>query len=208
MTIAIPFLKRALTAVAVAAFLVPTLASAEAIEKSRLDAIATDLQARVDAGKLAGAVAMVAKDGDVQMLKAFGYRDLENKKPMETDSIFRIFSMTKPVVGTALMILHDQGKFELSDPVEKYIPEFKGMQVFKAEKEDGSFETVPADHAMTIRELVSHTGGLMYVPPLSSGPVANDYLKAGILNREVALADQIHKLGDIPLCYQPGSQSV
>ena len=184
-----------------------SLVAAE-IEQSRLDAIAADLQARVDAGKLSGVVPMVAKNGKVQMNQAFGYQNVEDKVPMTTDSIFRIFSMTKPVTGTALMILHDEGKFQLSDPVEKYIPELANLQVFTGENADGSMATEAADHPMTIRELVSHTGGLMYVPPLSSGPVASAYIKAGILGRDTTLAQQIPKLGDIPLGYQPGTQWV
>jgi len=182
--------------------------SAADIEQSRLDAIAADLQARVDANKLSGVVALIAKDGKIQMNKTFGYQNVEDKVPMAEDSIFRIFSMTKPIAGTALMILHDEGKFQLSDPVEKYIPELANLQVFTAANADGTMATEPANHAMTSRELVSHTGGLMYVPPLSSGPVADAYTKAGILDRNIALADQIPRLGDIPLGYQPGSQWV
>ncbi len=178
------------------------------IEQARLDAIAADLQARVHANKLSGAVVMIAKDGEIQMSQAFGNQIVEDSVPMTTDSIFRIFSMTKPVAGTALMILHDEGKFQMSDPVEKYIPEFANMQVFTAANADGTMATEAAAHPMTIRELVSHTGGLMYTPPLSSGPVPAAYTKAGILSRDIALADQIPKLGEIPLGYQPGTQWV
>ena len=99
------------------------------IEQGRLDAIAADLQARVDAGKLSGVVAMVAKDGEIQMNQAFGYQNVEDEVPMSTDAIFRIFSMTKPVTGTALMMLFDEGKFQLSDPVEKHRPQLAGMTV-------------------------------------------------------------------------------
>ncbi len=188
-------------------FIANTVSAAE-IEKARLDAIAADIQARVDASKLSGAVIMIAKDGEIQMNQAFGNQIVEDSTPMSTDSIFRIFSMTKPVTGTALMMLYDEGKFQMSDPVEKYIPEFANLTVFTGENADGTLASEAAGHAMTIQELVSHTGGLMYVPPLSSGPVASAYLKAGILNNEIALADQIPKLGDIPLGYQPGSQWV
>ncbi|PCH58997.1 MAG: serine hydrolase [SAR86 cluster bacterium] len=178
------------------------------IGQDRLDAIAADLQSRVDEGRLAGVVAMVAKDGEVIMNQAFGYRDLENQVEMTTDSIFRIFSMTKPIAGTALMTLYDEGKFQLSDPVEKYIPEFANLRVFNSQNADGSIETVAADHAMTIRELVSHTGGLAYTPPLSSGPIADAYVAAHILDRDVSLKDMIPALGDIPLATQPGAQWV
>ena len=179
------------------------------IEQGRLDAIAADLQGRVDAGKLSGVVAMVTKDGEIQMNQAFGYQNVEDKVPMSTDTIFRIFSMTKPVTGTALMILYDEGKFQLSDPVEKHLPQLAGMTVFKSQNEDGSFETEPANHAMTIRELMSHTGGLLYTPPLSQGPVAEAYSKAGINNLpNYTLAESIPALGHIPLGHQPGTQWV
>ena len=179
------------------------------IEQGRLDAIAADLQGRVDAGKLSGVVAMVTKDGEIQMNQAFGYQNVEDKVPMSTDTIFRIFSMTKPVTGTALMILYDEGKFQLSDPVEKHLPQLAGMTVFKSQNEDGSFETEPANHAMTIRELMSHTGGLLYTPPLSRGPVAAAYSKAGINNLpNYTLAESIPALGEIPLGHQPGTQWV
>jgi len=179
------------------------------IEQGRLDAIAADLQARVDAGKLSGVVAMVAKDGEIQMNQAFGYQNVEDEVPMSTDAIFRIFSMTKPVTGTALMMLFDEGKFQLSDPVEKHLPQLAGMTVFKSQNEDGSFETEAAGHAMTIRELMSHTGGLLYTPPLSRGPVAAAYSKAGINNLpNYTLAESIPALGHIPLGYQPGTQWV
>ena len=128
---------------------------------------------------------------------------------MSTDTIFRIFSMTKPVTGTALMMLWDEGKFQLDDPVEMHLPELAGMQVFVAQNDDGSWVTEPADHPMTIRELMSHTGGLAYTPPLSQGPVAEAYAKVGIMNlKEVTLAESMPALRDIPLFYQPGSQWV
>ena len=184
-----------------------TVASAD-IEQSRLDAIAADIQSRIDAKRLSGAVILIAQDGEVQMHEAYGYQNVEDEVPMSTDSIFRIFSMTKPIAGTALMMLYDEGKFQLSDPVEKYIPELANLQVAIGADADGNMTTEPANHPMTIRELMSHTGGLMYVPPLSNGPVADAYLAAGILSRNTTLAEQIPKLGDIPLGYQPGTQWV
>lgn len=188
--------------------LASTFASAE-IQKSRLDAIASDLQARVDESMLSGVVALIAQDGEIQMNQAFGYQNVEDQVPMSTDSIFRIFSMTKPVTGTALMMLYDEGKFQLDDPVEKHIPALAGMTVFVSEDSDGNFVTEPAGHPMTIRELVSHTGGLLYTPPLSGGPVAAAYSAAGINDLpNYTLAESIPALGDIPLAYQPGTQWV
>lgn len=179
------------------------------VEQARLDAVAADLQARIDEGKLSGAVVMVAQDGEVLMHEAMGYQNVEDQVPMSTDTIFRIFSMTKPVTGTALMMLWDEGKFQLDDPVEMHLPELAGMQVFIEQNEDGSWVTEPADHPMTVRELMSHTGGLAYTPPLSRGPVAEAYSRAGIMNLTGAtLAESMPALQDIPLSYQPGSQWV
>ena len=179
------------------------------VEQARLDAVAADLKARIDEGKLSGAVVMVAQDGEVLMHEAMGYQNVEDQVPMSKDTIFRIFSMTKPVTGTALMMLWDEGKFQLDDPVEIHLPELAGMQVFVEQNEDGSWVTEPADHPMTVRELMSHTGGLVYTPPLSQGPVAEAYAKAGIMNLTGAtLAESMPALKDIPLSYQPGSQWV
>lgn len=183
-------------------------ASAEAIDPARLQAVSAAMKNAVDQGKLAGIVTLVAKDGEVQLLEAHGYRDLENQKPMTKDSIFRIFSMTKPIAGTALMTLWDQGKFKLNDPVAKYIPEFQDLKVADGVDENGNFKTVEADHPMTIRELMSHTGGLVYVPPLSRGPVADAYAKANVLDRNSTLKDMAQKLGKIPLNHQPGTRWV
>ena len=179
------------------------------IEQSRLDAVTADIQARIDANKLSGAVVMIAQDGEIQMTKSLGYQNVEDQVPMSDDTIFRIFSMTKPITGTALMMLYDEGKFTLDDAVEKHLPELAGMEVFVSQNDDGSWVTEPADHPMTVRELMSHTGGLLYTPPLSQGPVANAYFQAGIMNLpNYTLAESIPALGDIPLDYQPGTQWV
>lgn len=179
------------------------------IERSRLNAIAADLQARIDDRKLSGAVVLVAQDGEVQMRRALGNQNVEDQVPMSPDTIFRIFSMTKPITGTALMILYDEGRFQLDDPVEKYLPELAGMEVLVSQTEDGRLVTEAADHPMTIRELMSHTGGLVYTPPLSSGPIAEAYSKVGIMDLPgTTLAESIPALGDIPLAYQPGTQWV
>ncbi len=179
------------------------------IEQARLDAVTADLQARIDEGKLSGAVVMIAQNGEIQLRKALGYQNVEDEIPMQEDTIFRIFSMTKPITGTALMVLHDEGKFELNDTVAKYLPELGGMEVFVSQNDDGSWVTEPANHPMTIRELMSHTGGLLYTPPLSQGPVASAYAKAGINNLfNYTLEESIPALADIPLGYQPGTQWV
>jgi len=107
------------------------------------------------------------------------------------------------------MMLYDEGKFTLDDALEKHIPALAGMEVFISQNDDGSYVTEPADHPMTVRELMSHTGGLVYTPPLSQGPIANAYVEAGIMNLpNYTLAESIPKLGGIPLSYQPGTQWV
>lgn len=185
-----------------------SVVQADKIEQARLDAMSSYMKGEVDAGRLAGIVTLIAKDGEVQQFESFGHRDLENNLAMENDSIFRIFSMTKPIAGTALMILHDEGKFTLDDPVEKHIPEFKDLQVFTGVKDDGGFETEAAAHPMTVRELMSHTGGLLYTPPLSRGPVATAYGEVNVLDRNSTLKEMVGKLGQLPLNYQPGTQWV
>ncbi|MEQ8956063.1 MAG: serine hydrolase domain-containing protein, partial [Gammaproteobacteria bacterium] len=198
--------NRLTTVLAGVFFLLFTSVSCADIDKARLDAIVADMKARVAEQRLSGAVLLVAQGGEIQLSETFGYQNVEDQVPMSMDTIFRIFSMTKPVTGTALMILHDEGKFQLSDPVSRYIPEFAGAQVATGTDADGNILTEPANHELTIQELMTHTGGIMYVPPLSSGPVAQAMVEAGIMRPDVALAEQIDRLGEIPLGYQPGTR--
>ena len=177
------------------------------IDKSRLDAVEAEIQTLIDDGKLSGAVLMIAQQGELQMNKALGYKNVEDQTPMETDTIFRIFSMTKPITGTALMILHDEGKFELNDPLEKHLPELSNLRVAIAANDDGTWETEPADHPLTVRELMSHTGGFTYFPPIGNGPIAEAYVEAGI-GGDATLAESMPELKDIPLDYQPGTKWV
>ena len=184
-----------------------SLSSAD-IDQMRLDAIEADMQSRIDEERLSGAVLMIAQDGELQMNKTFGHQNVEDQVPMAMDTIFRIFSMTKPITGTALMILHDEGKFQLSDPVSKYIPELADVKVFTESDASGNMLTEAANHEMTVQELMTHTGGIMYVPPLSGGPVSQAMIAAGIMRPDISLASQIDSLGELPLGYQPGSQWV
>ena len=177
------------------------------IEPARLEAVEADLRARIDERKLSGAVLMIAQGGELQMHKALGYQDVEEQIPMKNDTIFRIFSMTKPITGTALMILHDEGKFSLDDPLEKYLPELSNLRVAISANDDGTWETEAADHPLTVRELMSHTGGFTYFPPIGNGPIAQAYVGAGI-GGAATLAESIPKLRDIPLNYQPGKKWV
>ncbi|PCI80585.1 MAG: serine hydrolase [SAR86 cluster bacterium] len=183
------------------------------MDSERLNRVTTAMQDLVDQGLLAGAVTMAARDNKVMHFESVGYRDIEAQSPMTNDTLFRIYSMSKPVTGVALMALYEEGKFKLSDPVEQYIPEMKDLQVYTGTNADGSMITEAANHKMTIRELMSHTGGLSY-GIFSQSPVDSAYLAAGlgaaaaagILEPNETGKDFVRKLGQIPLKSQPGSQ--
>jgi CubicO group peptidase (beta-lactamase class C family) len=113
--------------------------------------------------------------------------------------------MTKPVTGVALMILYEEGKFRLADPVEKYLPEFENLQVFAGTDDSGNIITEPQNHKMTIRELMSHTGGLSY-GIFAQSPVDTKYVEADLLNNAFTLEEFTRRLGEIPLKHQPGSR--
>lgn len=174
------------------------------MDSDRLARVRQRMQEFVDAGRLAGVVTMAARDGKIIHSEAVGYRDIDSGDPMEVTDIFRIYSMTKPVTGVAMMMLYEEGKFRLSDPVEKYIPEFTDLQVFAEQGPDGNMITEPQDHKMTIRELMSHTGGLSY-GIFSQSEVDEMYVAANILDPGSTLQDMIDKLSAIPLRQQPGS---
>jgi CubicO group peptidase (beta-lactamase class C family) len=174
------------------------------MDSSRLNSITKAMQEYVDDGLLAGVVTMAARDNKLVHFESVGYRDLESQSPMTNDALFRIYSMTKPITGVALMILYEEGKFRLADPVEKYIPEMANLQVYAGEDAEGNMLTEPANHKMTIRELMSHTGGLTYGIFAQSG-VDSAYVEAGLLDNGDTLEEFATKLGQIPLKTQPGS---
>jgi CubicO group peptidase (beta-lactamase class C family) len=155
-----------------------------------LKAYGQALQALVDEGRLAGVSTLVARHGKVAMLETFGYQDLEAKKPLAKDTIFRIASMTKPIAGTAMMMLYEQGKWSLDDPVAKHIPEFKDLKVASATG------PVAQAHPMTMRELMSHTAGF---------DVSGGYSKLGIPDNSKPLQAMIDALAALPLPAQPGT---
>ena len=175
------------------------------MDSSRLDRVTQAMQGFVDEGKLAGVVTMAARDNKIVHFESVGYRDIEAQAPMTNDALFRIYSMTKPVTGVALMILYEEGKFRLADPVEKYLPEFENLQVFAGTDDNGNIITEPQNHKMTIRELMSHTGGLSY-GIFAQSPVDTKYVEAELLNNAFTLEEFTRRLGEIPLKHQPGSR--
>ncbi len=151
--------------------------------------------------KVAGGVALVARNGRTVLLEAVGHQDLEAGKPMAPDTIFRICSMTKPVTSLAVLMLHEQGKLALSDPVSRYIPEFRATKV--------GAEGAPLEREVTIHHLLTHTSGLTY-GFFNREPFSALYRKAGVsdglVETEGTIADNCRKLAACPLLFQPGTK--
>ncbi|WP_022961954.1 serine hydrolase domain-containing protein [Halopseudomonas pelagia] len=180
-------------------------AEAYRISEPRLQTLAQAMQAQVTGKQLAGIATLVWQDGEVVHRQQSGYQNLEEKKPLTKETIYKIFSLTKPITGTALLMLYDEGKFQLDAPVEQYLPELQSLRVAVADGPDGQPETEAADHPVTIRELMTHTAGLTY-GRFSESQVDSLYAREGIQNIDTSLADMIAKLGKLPLRQQPGSQ--
>lgn len=176
----------------------------------RLTRIDTVLKEYVDKGRMNGAVAMIVHDGKIVYYKNFGYNDLDTKAPMQKDAIFRIASQTKAITSVAIMMLYEEGKFMLDDPISHYIPEFKNPKVLdKYNKADTTYTTIPAKREITIRDLLTHTSGLGYAQ--IGSPEANAiYAKAGVVGGIGVpfniLAEKIKILGGLPLFHQPGEK--
>lgn len=180
------------------------IASPESVGVSaeRLDRLHRAMQDYVDRHDVGGVVTLIARDGKVADVHATGFQDVESRRPMQADTIFRIASMTKPITTVAVMMLEEEGKLFLTDPVSKYIPAFKGQRV----AEGGT--TVPARREITIRDLLSHRSGLSY-GFLNGGPVGEAYRKDGVTDglavTSMSLQQGIDKLAAQPLMAQPGS---
>jgi CubicO group peptidase (beta-lactamase class C family) len=131
------------------------------LSSKRLERIDRVMQEYVERQTFAGMVALVARRGKAAYLKAFGWQDIENRRPMTTDTIFQIYSMTKPITSVAVMMLCEQGKLRLADPVSRYLPDFKELKVI-VPHDDGTYDLVPARREVTIHDLMTHSGGLGY----------------------------------------------
>jgi CubicO group peptidase (beta-lactamase class C family) len=169
-------------------------------DQGRLARIAPAMQAYVDRGVYAGVGVVVAHRGEVAYSGQFGWRDREANAPMTEDAIFRLYSMTKPIVCTALMTLVEEAKLTLFDPVAKYIPAFAAAQVLGA---DGKL--VAANRPMTVRDLMTHTSGLTY-GFLEDSPVCRDYARGKLFDARATLAAAIEDLASFPLAFQPGER--
>ena len=170
------------------------------VSAERLEEIAPALQGYVDKGQLPGFLTVIARKGKIAHFETIGMRDVENKKPVEDDTIFRIYSMSKPITSVAVMILYDEGRLQLEDPVEMYIPAFQDMKVFNKEQT----ETHAAKNKMTVKHLLTHTSGLTY--GWGDKPVDKLYGELKIFKRGSGLAEMAEKLGEIPLVFEPGER--
>ena len=160
------------------------------------------LQREVASGRLPGAVAMVARRGQIALFEAIGQQDPAAGTPMKTDSIFRIYSMTKPVVSVAVMMLMERGQLLLSDPVSRWLPEYQRQQV--AREKDGAVVLEPVQQAATVQDLLRHTAGLTY-EFLGDSAVQRQYQQARIASRDRSNAEFSKALAAMPLMFQPGS---
>ena len=172
----------------------------------RLDRLTEAMQAYVDDGRLAGAVVLVARRGRVAYLRSFGQRDIESGSPMADDAIFRIASQTKAIISTGVMVLQEEGRLLISDPVGRYLPEFARTQVAIA-RDGGGYEVVDARGRITIRQLLTHTSGVSY----GNGPASDRWESAGIqgwyfADREEPVGDTIARIAALPFDAHPGEQ--
>jgi CubicO group peptidase (beta-lactamase class C family) len=176
------------------------------LSSERLERISTAVQNDINSKRIAGAVTLVVRHGKVAWFKAQGMSDREAGKPMPTDAMFRICSMSKPITTVAAMMLYEEGKFLLEDPVSKYLPEFKDMKVL-VKPAKGEPYTIPASKEITVRDLMRHTSGLTYNWNEDLGPM---YEKAnvasGLLQYDGTIADNTKSLAGMPLLFNPGEK--
>jgi CubicO group peptidase (beta-lactamase class C family) len=184
------------------------------LSQERLARIAGVLQQDIEQGRMPGAVVLVARKGQVAYFESFGYQDKAAGKRMGKDAIFRAYSMTKPWASVAAMILMEQGKISLTDPVSKYLPSFKGLKVTTQRKDASTGEvtttTVPAEREPTVQDLLRHTSGIVYDFVTPNTAVKEAYLKAGLNALDPAFfsissADLVEKFSALPLAFQPGT---
>lgn len=174
----------------------------------RLNRITQFFQSEVDKGALPGAVVIVARNGKIVYRQAVGYQDREKKLPMKVDSVFRIFSMTKPVTTVAVMMLAEEGKIDVMAPVAQYLPEFKDVKVGVEKMDPAGGKTYLAMEAptrpMMVQDLLRHTSGIVY-GPFGNTLVHQEYNKANLFDPGQTLAEFVSKLSKLPLAHQPGT---
>lgn len=168
--------------------------------------IAPTLQPIADAGDLSGFVTLLFRHGEIAQINTIGQRDVTKQLPMERDTLFRIASMTKPVTSIAALMLMEEGKFKLDDPITKFAPEFKSMRVLK-DAQGPLDQTVPAEREITFDDIFTHRSGLAYGFS-SMGPIAHEYgrVLGDVLNNDMTADAWMKALASMPLLYQPGER--
>jgi CubicO group peptidase (beta-lactamase class C family) len=209
-----PAVKRTLLALLFALFVLPALCRAQSLglakpedvgfSRERLDRIASTLNANIANGEIPGATLLIVRNGKIAFYESFGWLDAATKTPMPKDAIFRIYSMSKPITSVAAMILVEQGRLFLSDPVQKYIPAFAEMKVAVQKPNTANVDLVPATRPITVQDLMRHTSGLTY-GFLPGTPVAKMYQDANLFGAEMTNADFADAIAKLPLAVQPGS---
>ena len=198
------FLLLAVLATPLAAQQLPTASAASVgMSADRLDRLNRVMQQFVDRGDASGMVTLIARDGKVVDVRAVGWQDVAAKTPMRPDTIFRIASMTKPITSVAVMMLHEEGRLSITDPLSRYLPAFKSPKVA-----DGKGGTVPARREITIRDLLTHRSGLTYVF-FDTGQAGDAYRAAGVSDglKETpgTIGENVDKVAAQPLAHQPGA---
>ncbi|HET9715632.1 MAG TPA: serine hydrolase domain-containing protein [Pseudolabrys sp.] len=176
------------------------------LSSERLRRLSNELTIGIEKGLVPGAVALIARSGKIAYLEALGFRDREAHAPMMPDTIFRIASMTKPFTSVAAMMLAEEGKLFIPDPVARYIPEFANIKVAVRSDETSAktLKTEACRRDMTVQDLLRHTSGLTY--PMLTGPLLRQaYEAANVVDIEQSNSDMVARLATIPLAYQPGS---
>lgn len=176
------------------------------LSSDRLERITSVVQHDIDDKRIAGAVTLVVRRGKIAYFKSQGMADREAGKSMPTDAMFRICSMTKPITSVAVMMLYEEGKFLLEDPISKYLPEFKHPKVLMKPPQGPTY-TIPANREITIRDLLRHTSGITYQWNEDLGPM---YEKAnvasGLLPYDGTIGDSVKNLAALPLLFSPGDR--
>src|SRR6478609_4473698 len=168
--------------------------------KARID---STLKAIVDSGQIAGVSALIFEKNKEVYFNAFGFADKEAGKAFDRNTLVRIFSMTKPITGTALMQLYEKGAFQLDDPLSKYAPEFADMKVFKGVDASGKMILEPAKRPITIRDITRHTAGFARAEDPNLGSIVKE---ADLMNKENTLTQMAAKLAKLPLAFHPGDE--
>jgi CubicO group peptidase (beta-lactamase class C family) len=176
------------------------------LSSERLNRISATVQKTIDDNRIAGAVTLVVRRGQVAWFKAQGMQDREAAKPMRPDTIFRICSMSKPITSVAVMMLYEEGHFLLDEPVSKYLPEFKNPKVL-VKPSAGTPYTIPATREITIRDLLRHTSGISYNWNVDLGPLYKDAnVGHGMLPYDGTIEDNTDRLAKMPLLFNPGER--